>query len=192
MPIIITTKPVLFLLPSTDPALVSQLAVEKLDRAAETVRGEGWKWVATACSFGQRGAASTWKQLERRFGGPIPLGPSALVMNIRSRRVLRKRPHGLTASHYKEVFILEGAYYAPQGHILAGPGTIMFNAPGARHGDISCELTLYIHCCSGESDEIVSVDLVDFEPTQPPAPVAITTEDAPKRPWRRSEATMSY
>ena len=39
----------------------------------------------------------------------------------------------------------------------------MFNAPGARHGGISCDLTLYIHCCSGEPDEIVSIDLIDFD-----------------------------
>jgi hypothetical protein len=37
------------------------------------------------------------------------------------------------------------------------------NAPGAVHGGISCNLTLYIHCCSGEPDEIVSVALIDFE-----------------------------
>jgi hypothetical protein len=36
-------------------------------------------------------------------------------------------------------------------------------SPGARHGGISCDLTLYIHCCSGEPDEIVSIDLIDFE-----------------------------
>ena len=29
----------------TDPALVNQLAAEKLEKAAEAVRGEGWKWV---------------------------------------------------------------------------------------------------------------------------------------------------
>jgi len=40
----------------------------------------------------------------------------------------------------------------------------MFNAPGAIHGGISCDLTLFIHCCSGTPDEIVSIDLIDFEP----------------------------
>jgi hypothetical protein len=99
----------------------------------------------------------------------------------RWRRVLREHPHGLTViSRYKappgkawkivgkaselgeEVYILEGAYYDTQGNILAGLGTFMFNAPGARHGGISCDLTLYIHCCSGEPDEIVSIDLIDF------------------------------
>jgi len=44
----------------------------------------------------------------------------------------------------------------------------MFNAPGAIHGGISCDLTLYIHCCSGEPDEIVSIDLIDFEPKERP------------------------
>jgi hypothetical protein len=63
----------------------------------------------------------------------------------------------------EEVYIMEGAYYDPRGRVLAGPGTFMFNAPGARHGGISCDLTLYIHCCSGEPDEIVSIELIDFE-----------------------------
>src|SRR5262252_849860 len=105
----------------------------------------------------------------------------------RWRRVLRKHPHGLTViSHYRapprkawkivgkasalgeEVYILEGAYYDTRGHIIAGPGTFMFNAPGAVHGGISCDLTLFIHCCSGEPDEIVSIDLIDFEPQEQP------------------------
>src|SRR4030088_86708 len=71
----------------------------------------------------------------------------------RWRRVLRRHPHGLTViSRYKapagkawkiigrasmlgeEVYIMEGAYYDARGRILAGPGTYIFNAPGARHG----------------------------------------------------------
>ena len=103
----------------------------------------------------------------------------------RWRRVLRKHRHGLTViSRYKappgkawkivgkastlgeEVYIMEGAYYHADGRILAGPGTFMFNAPGAVHGGISCDLTLLIHCCSGEPDEIVSVDLIDFAPLE--------------------------
>ena len=91
----------------------------------------------------------------------------------RWRRVLRKDPHGLTViSRYtappgkawkifgkasalgEEVYILDGAYYNNAGRIVAGPGTFMFNAPSAIHGGISCGLTLYIHCCSGEPDEI--------------------------------------
>ena len=43
---------------------------------------------------------------------------------------------------------MEGAYYDTKGRIIARPGTFMFNAPGAIHGGISCDLTLYIHCCS--------------------------------------------
>jgi hypothetical protein len=73
----------------------------------------------------------------------------------RWRRVLRKHSHGLTViSRYKsppgkawkivgrasalgeEVFIMEGAYYRPDGRILAGPGAFLFNAPGAVHGGI--------------------------------------------------------
>jgi len=103
----------------------------------------------------------------------------------RWRRVLRKDPHGLTViSRYtappgkawktigkaselgEEVYIMDGAYYNNAGRIVAGPGTFTFNAPGAIHGGISCSLTLYIHCCSGEPDEIVSIDLIDFEPKE--------------------------
>jgi hypothetical protein len=67
----------------------------------------------------------------------------------------------------EEVYIMDGAYYRPDGRILAGPGTFMFNAPGAVHGGISCDLTLFIHCCSGEPDQIVSVELIDFAPLEP-------------------------
>ena len=138
----------------------------------------------------------TWKtyRMDRGQGGW-----EAASYNIRTadgreygrwRRVLRQHPHGLTViSHYKappgkawkivgiaselgeEVYILEGAYYDTRGRILAGPGTFMFNAPGARHGGISCDLTLYIHCCSGEPDEIVSIDLIDFEPNEKASPL---------------------
>ena len=105
----------------------------------------------------------------------------------RWRRVLRKHPHGLTViSHYKapsgkawriigkaselgeEVYILAGAYYDMQGRILAGPGSFMFNAPSARHGGISCDLNLYIHCCSGQADQLVSIDLIDFDTKERP------------------------
>jgi hypothetical protein len=101
----------------------------------------------------------------------------------RWRRVLRRHPHGLTViSRYtappgkawkivgkasalgEEVYILDGHYYDTRGRVVAGPGTYMFNAPGAVHGGISCDLTLLIHCCSGEPDDIVSIDLIDFEP----------------------------
>jgi hypothetical protein len=60
----------------------------------------------------------------------------------------------------EEVYNMEGAYYDTRGRIVARPETYMFNAPGAVHGGISCNLTLYIHCCSGEPDEIVSVGLM--------------------------------
>lgn len=104
----------------------------------------------------------------------------------RWRRVLRRHSHGLTViSRYtappgkawkivgrapalgEEVYIMDGAYYDTRGRVVAGPGTFMFNAPGAVHGGISRDLTLYIHCCSGEPDEIVSIDLIDFEPAGP-------------------------
>jgi hypothetical protein len=103
----------------------------------------------------------------------------------RWRRVLRRHSHGLTViSRYKaplgkawkivgkapalgeEVYIMEGAYYNTAGRIIARPGTFMFNAPGAVHGGISVDLTLYIHCCNGEPDELLSVGLIDFEPKE--------------------------
>jgi hypothetical protein len=103
----------------------------------------------------------------------------------RWRRVLRKHNHGLTViSRYRappgkawkivgkapalgeEVYIMEGAYYDTAGRIIARPGTFMFNAPGAVHGGISVDLTLYIHCCNGEPDELLSVGLIDFEPKE--------------------------
>ncbi|KAJ8135547.1 hypothetical protein OY671_011241, partial [Metschnikowia pulcherrima] len=73
---------------------------------------------------------------------------------------------GRASSLGEEVYIMAGAYYDSRGRILAGPGTFMFNAPAAVHGGISCDLTLYIHCCSGKPDEIVSIDSIDFEPTE--------------------------
>jgi hypothetical protein len=101
----------------------------------------------------------------------------------RWRRVLRQHSHGLTVvSRYtappgkawkiigkaselgEEVYIMAGHYYDTRGRVIAGPGTYMFNAPGAVHGGISCDLTLFIHCCSGKPDEIVSIDLIDFLP----------------------------
>lgn len=103
----------------------------------------------------------------------------------RWRRILRQHRHGLTViSRYKappgkgwkivgkasslgeEVYIMDGAYYNANGQIIARPGTYLFNAPGAVHGGISIDLTILIHCCSGEPDEIVSIDLIDFEPSE--------------------------
>ena len=105
----------------------------------------------------------------------------------RWRRVLRRHRHGLTvisrheappgkawqivgraSSLGEEVHIMAGAYYSKAGRVIAGPGTFMFNAPGAAHGGISRDLTLFIHCCSGEPDEIVSIDLIDFTPVEQP------------------------
>jgi hypothetical protein len=68
----------------------------------------------------------------------------------------------------EEVYILEGAYYSAAGRIVAEPGTFMFNAPGAVHGGISCDLALLIHCCTGEPDELLSVSLIEFEPKERP------------------------
>jgi len=48
----------------TDPALVQRLAAEKLDHAAATVRGEGWKWVEIMPEL-------TWEAL-KGFGKATP------------------------------------------------------------------------------------------------------------------------
>jgi hypothetical protein len=140
-----------------------------------------------------RGMNETWKSYKV---GPAVGAWESASYNIRTddgreygrwRRVLRQHSHGLTViSRYQappgkawkiigkasrlgeEVYIIEGAYYDVRGRILAGPGTYQFNAPGAVHGGISCDLTLYIHCCSGEPDEIVSIDLIDFEAREQP------------------------
>ena len=103
----------------------------------------------------------------------------------RFRRVLRKDEHGLTVIARfiappgkawrivgrapelgEEVYVMDGAYYDTRGYIVARPGTFMFNAPGAVHGGISIDLTLYLHWCSGKPDEIVSQSLIDFEPKE--------------------------
>jgi len=44
---------------------------------------------------------------------------------------------------------------------------------GGQVGRVSCGLTLYIHYCSGEPDEIVSIDLIDFEPKEQVASVDV-------------------
>ncbi|MDH3703530.1 MAG: hypothetical protein OEU46_19705 [Alphaproteobacteria bacterium] len=132
-----------------------------------------------------------WKSFELApiEGGWEPAGYNIIGADGREygrwRRVLREHSHGLTViSRYRappgkawkiigkaselgeEVYILEGGYYDAAGRVIAGPGMYRFNAPGAVHGGISRDLTLYIHCCSGEPDEIVSIDLIDFEPVE--------------------------
>lgn len=100
----------------------------------------------------------------------------------RFRRVLRRDTHGLTVIARfvappgkawkimgrapelgEEVYIMKGAYYDTRGRVVAKEGTFMYNAPGALHGGISTDMTLYLHWCSGKPDEIVSVDLIDFD-----------------------------
>ena len=65
-----------------------------------------------------------------------------------------KLENGQRASHNKS------------GRIITRSDSYIFNAPGAQHGGISTDLTLLFHCCSGAPDEIVSIRLVDFEPTE--------------------------
>jgi len=110
-----------------------------------------------------------------------PLAPRATQRSPRPHRHLALygppgkawKTIGKASELGEEVYIMDGAYYNNAGRIVAGPGTFMFNAPGAIHGGISCGLTLYIHCCSGEPDEIVSIDLIDFEPKERVAPVDV-------------------
>lgn len=64
----------------------------------------------------------------------------------------------------EEVYILEGSYYDSAGRPVVGPGSFMFNAPGAIHGGIQRDMTLLVHWCSGKRDEIISRELIDFEP----------------------------
>ncbi|MGD9945300.1 MAG: hypothetical protein AB7L76_21185 [Burkholderiaceae bacterium] len=101
----------------------------------------------------------------------------------RFRRVLRRDAHGLTIIARfvappgkawrimgrapelgEEVYILKGAYYDKRGRVVAPEGSFMYNAPGALHGGISTDLTLLLHWCSGKPDEIVSAEMIDFEP----------------------------
>jgi hypothetical protein len=100
-------------------------------------------------------------------------------------KTVRQHEHGLTMLHRikappgkawkvvgkapelgEEVYILEGAYYDTSGRVIVGPGTFMFNAPGAIHGGIQRDMLLMLHWCSGKPDEIVSRQLIDFEPTE--------------------------
>ena len=73
---------------------------------------------------------------------------------------------GKASSLGEEVYVLKGAYYNQAGRIIAHPGSYMFNAPGAQHHGTLTDLSLLIHCCSGEPDEIVSIDLIYFEPVE--------------------------
>ena len=61
---------------------------------------------------------------------------------------------------------MSGAYYDKSGRINKRPGSYIYKQPVVQHGGISTDLTLLIHCCSGEQDENVSIRLVDFEPTE--------------------------
>ncbi|MGE4337087.1 MAG: hypothetical protein AB7E55_14070 [Pigmentiphaga sp.] len=63
----------------------------------------------------------------------------------------------------EEVYLLKGAYYDTRGRVAVPEGTFMYNAPGAVHGGISTDMTLLLHWCSGKPDEIISVELIDFE-----------------------------
>ncbi|CAN7653022.1 ParB N-terminal domain-containing protein [Phenylobacterium sp. LjRoot225] len=57
----------------TDIALLERLATEKLDIAAEEVRGEGWSWVELALSWDY----STSQQYGRAYPTPVPLSAEA-------------------------------------------------------------------------------------------------------------------
>lgn len=63
----------------------------------------------------------------------------------------------------EEVYLLKGSYYDTKGRVTTPESAYMYNHPGALHGGISTDMTLFIHWCSGKPDEIVSVELIDFE-----------------------------
>ncbi len=63
----------------------------------------------------------------------------------------------------EEVFLLHGSYYDTRGRITTPESAYMYNSPGALHGGISTDMTLFLHWCSGKPDEIVSVELIDFD-----------------------------
>ncbi len=60
---------------------------------------------------------------------------------------------------------------APQAtaaSVTAGPSFRGGPKGRARNRGICCDLTLYIHCCSGEPDEIVAAHLIAFQLTENP------------------------
>lgn len=52
-----------------DAALLSQLALKKLEKTAKAVRKEGWKWVEIHPAFGHAEAG----EFERHYADPVPL-----------------------------------------------------------------------------------------------------------------------
>lgn len=58
-----------------DPALLEKLVLDKLDADAETVRAEGWKWVASAIDFGYGHTSG----MRRVYGEPAELSEEELA-----------------------------------------------------------------------------------------------------------------
>lgn len=58
-----------------DPALLEKLVLDKLDADAETVRAEGWKWVASAIDFGYGHTSG----MRRVYGEPSELSEEELA-----------------------------------------------------------------------------------------------------------------
>lgn len=56
-----------------DEALLESLVAKKLNRAANSLRKEGWHWVEIRASFDH----SEWSDCERRHPAPSPLSPDA-------------------------------------------------------------------------------------------------------------------
>ncbi|WP_011579021.1 MULTISPECIES: ParB/RepB/Spo0J family partition protein [Chelativorans] len=58
-----------------DPALLEKLVLDKLQADGETVKAEGWKWVAAAIDFGYGHTSG----LRRVYGEPTPLSEEELA-----------------------------------------------------------------------------------------------------------------
>lgn len=58
-----------------DPALLEKLVLDKLETDAETVRAEGWKWVASAIDFGYGHTSG----MRRVYGEPAELNEEELA-----------------------------------------------------------------------------------------------------------------
>ena len=93
----------------------------------------------------------TWQNVRER------LGPQSKAPPGKAWKII-----GRASALGEEVYIMEGAYYDPLGHIVRAPAHSC-STPLVR------DLTLFIHCCSGEPDEILSIELIDFEPSEYPA-----------------------
>jgi ParB family chromosome partitioning protein len=78
----------------TDAALVTRLAAEKLDQAAETVRGEGWKWLEIIPEL-------SWERL-KDFGRATPERSPPTEEQQREIDALTAEGEAIMAEHGEE------------------------------------------------------------------------------------------